>query len=361
MSSLLHLTIAILMTIVVGVAPAIDTDTDTDDVAGPVAASSPKKWIEVTNDADEHRLIFTIGPIDLPARSGHHGVEQPPLLTASIPVNGYLYGFDVEMVDGEGRQITQRLLHHVNLIDPSKRELFSPVALRLFAAGSETRPASMPKVLGVPVESGQRLMVSSMFYNPTDRSYPDARLRVILKYREEGWVFPMEVYPVYVDVTGYLGKKDFDLPPGRSEWSWEGSPAVEGRLLGAGGHLHDHAEQLVFRDLTTGEVLWQTRPVVDERGRTVGVPVGKFWWKGGIKLTPDHTYRLEVIYENPTGQTIADGGMGVLGGVFKPAGPWPVLDPDDPRYQANLESTRNTADRRAAGMAGHEGASDHGH
>ena len=49
MSSLLHLTIAILMTIVVGVAPA--TDTDTDDVAGPVAASSPKKWIEVTNDA----------------------------------------------------------------------------------------------------------------------------------------------------------------------------------------------------------------------------------------------------------------------------------------------------------------------
>jgi hypothetical protein len=297
----------------------------------------------------------------LPANTGHHGIEQPPLLTAEVPVDAYLYGFEVVMVDGRGQPIAQRVLHHVNLIDPGHRELFSPVPLRLFAAGGETQSASMPKILGVPIEKGQRILVSAMFHNPTAVSYPDAKLRVILKYRTEGLIFPLEVYPVYIDVMGHIGKKDFDLPPGHSEKSWEGRPAVGGRLLAAGGHLHDYAVKLVFEDVGEGEVLWETAPVVDERGRTVAVPVGKFWWKGGIKLSADHTYRLTVIYDNPTGDTIIDGGMGVLGGVLKPAEDWPTVDPQDPAYVSNLKRTMETAERRAMGMAGHEDSGGHEH
>lgn len=355
------LLIALLIGLAGGAAVAQKHDVGMTHADHAAAARSGADWIEVTNDADEGRLVFTVGPVDLPARTGHHGIGQPPLVTAEIPLNAYLYGFEVEMVDGRGQPIAQRVLHHVNLIDPDHRELFSPVPLRLFAAGSETQAASMPRVLGVPIEKGQRIMVSAMFHNPTAESYPDARLRVILKYREEGLIFPVEVYPVYIDVMGHLGKKDFDLPPGRSEQAWEGRPAVEGRLLAAGGHLHDHAVKLVFEDVSEGEVLWETAPVVDERGRTVAVPVAKFWWKGGIKLYPDHSYRLTAIYDNPTGDTIFDGGMGVLGGVLKPGEDWPKVDPQDPAYLTNMRTTRETAERRAMGMAGREGEGDHGH
>lgn len=327
----------------------------------PVAAAAEKQWIDVTVDADEHELIYTIGPVDLPANTGHHAIENPPLVTAPVPIDAYLHGFEVEMVDGEGRPMTQRVLHHVNLIDPDRRELFSPVALRLFAAGSETQPASMPKVLGVPIKQGGRILISAMFHNPTDRSYTDAKLRVILKYRDDGWIFPIQVYPVYIDVTGHIGKKDFDLPPGRSQFSWEGSPGVAGRLLAAGGHMHDHALSLKFEDVTEDRLLWETPPVVDERGRTVAVPVSKFWWKGGIKLHPDHTYRLTVEYDNPTDETIPGGGMGVLGGVFKPGDDWPDLDPRAAEYVMNLAVTRETAERRSQPMAGEEGEQGHGH
>jgi len=342
-----------------GIAVAQEAAHHEAQASEPTAAAAD--WVDVTVDADAHELVFTVGPIDLPANTGHHMVKNPPLVTAEIPIDAYLYGFEVEMVDGDGKPMTQRVLHHVNLIDPDRRELFSPVALRLFAAGGETQPASMPKVLGIPVRQGGRLLISAMFHNPTDRSYPGARLRVILKYRDEGWVFPVEVYPVYIDVMGHTGKKDFDLPPGRSQMAWEGSPAVAGRLIAAGGHLHDHAVKLQFEDVTDGKLLWETPPEVDEQGRTVGVPVGKFWWKGGIKLSPDHSYRLTVVYENPTGDTIPDGGMGVLGGVFKPGDEWPELNPADPVYVMNMENTRATAERRSRGMAGGEGASDHGH
>jgi hypothetical protein len=245
----------------------------------------------------------------------------------------------------------------VNLIDADHRELFSSVPRRLFAAGSETQAASMPKLLGVPMKRGQRLFVSAMFHNPTGQSYLGSRLRVRLKYRTEGWFFPISVYPVYIDVMGHVGEKDFDLPPGRSERSWEGSPAIAGRLLAAGGHLHDHATSLRFEDVTRGEVLWETEPEVDSEGRVTAVPLGRFWWKGGIRLEPGHTYRLTVVYDNPTGELLIDGGMGVLGGVFLPQRgiAWPELDATDAQYLANMEELRATAERRAMGSAGGHG------
>ena len=319
------------------------------------------EWLQVVDDSENKELDFIIGPIDLPAGAGHHMVKQPPLVVGAVPLDAFLYGFEVQMLDGQGQPMTQRVLHHVNLIDPDHRELFSPIARRLFAAGSETQAASMPRFLGIPIESGQRLMVSAMFHNPTDVTYPGAKLKVKLKYRTKGWFFPIGVYPVYIDVMGPLGKKDFDLPPGRFEQSWEGSPMVDGRLLAAGGHLHDHATSLRLEDLTEGVVLWETGPTLDEHGRVVGVPVGKFWWKFGIRLEADHVYRVTVAYDNPTGETLVDGGMGVLGGVFVPSrgAAWPALDPNDPDYIANLENTRLTAERRAMGMPAEGG--DHGH
>ena len=316
-------------------------------------AANTNNWLEVSNDREAREIVFSIGPIDLPAGAGHHAIHQPPLLTGRVPMDAYLYGFDIELVDADGQPVPRRVLHHVNLIDPDHRELFSPVARRLFAAGGETQSGAMPKLLGVHVESGQRLMVSVMFHNPTGESYDGAKLNVRLKYRERGWVFPISVYPVYIDVMGHLGVKDFDLPPGKSERSWEGSPAIPGRLLAAGGHLHDHATRLRFEDLTEEKVLWEVGPETDETGRVVAVPVGKFWWKGGLNLRPDHLYRLTVAYDNPTGKTLAGGGMGVLGGVFlaERGWNWPDVDLDDPLYSMDLERTHLMATRRSTAMA----------
>ncbi len=332
------------------------------------AVQGKSELIQVVNDHENEELIFYIGPIDLPAGASHHLVKQPPLLTATVPIDAYLYAFDVEMLAGDGQPMTNRVLHHVNLIDPDHRELFSPIARRLFAASSETPPASLPRVLGIRVEKDQQLVVSAMFHNPTEQSYPGARLKVTLRYRTEGLVFPIGVYPVYIDVMGPIGEKDFDLPVGRFEQYWEGSPAIDGRLLAAGGHMHDHATSLEFADVTTGKVLWKTGPTLDENRRVVAVPVGKFWWKGGIPLKADHTYRLTVVYNNP-GQPLVNGGMGVLGGIFLPSrgAEWPRLDPQNPDYVTNMEKTRLTAERRAMGMMAGEGesgehaAGSHGH
>jgi hypothetical protein len=52
------------------------------------------------------------------------------------------------------------------------------------------------------------------------------------------------VMPVYLDVVPHGGFHSYDLPPGRSERSWEGRPAVGGRILALGGHLHRYGVSL---------------------------------------------------------------------------------------------------------------------
>jgi len=150
------------------------------------------------------------------------------------------------------------------------------------------------------------------------------------------------VFPVYLDVKPPVGSKSFDLPPGRSSQSWEGRPALSGRLLAAAGHMHQYAKSLTLEDVTEGKLLWETSPVVDSEGRILSVPIGSFWKRGGIPLRSDHVYRLTVTYENPTGALLPDGGMGTLGGVFipEPGERWPAVDEQHPDFLADLQHTR---------------------
>ena len=144
-------------------------------------------------------------------------------------------------------------------------------------------------------------------------------------------------------VGGTGGSKAFDLPPGHSEQSWESTPAIPGTILGIGGHVHDYAVRLEFRDVTADEVLWAVAPKTDAEGHVIELPFGRFYrfYRLGKQIQPDHRYRVTVVYENPTGHMITDGGMGAVAGAIIPdhGASWPPVDVDDPTYQADLLNT----------------------
>jgi hypothetical protein len=248
--------------------------------------------------------------------------------------------------------MTHGLIHHVNLIAPEKRELFSPIMLRIGAQGSETQPVELPKILGLRVHRGDTLLVTAMFQNPSAHEIADARLVIRMPYTESGAVRPVSIYPMYLDVMPPGGAKAYDLPPGHSEQGWESHPAVNGRILALGAHMHKYATALRFEDITAHKVLWETKPIVDKNGEPVNMPVKTFWWSLGLPLHTDHVYRVTVVYENPTGKVLPLSGMGTLGGVFMPTNvdQWPDVDRSAPDYVSDLKDTMSTEDM--AGMAG---------
>lgn len=308
-----------------------------DDGGPPPIPHTSSDLVTVEHRPEERVVEVVLGPVELTDGMPH---LRSRVQIVRMPVAGWLRGYRWRVTNARGDDLPDPLLHHVNFVDPDHRKLFDPTPRRLLAAGRETRKALLPPVVGVPFAEGDRFMVAAMFANSTGRDYPEAYLRVELHYlgRGDRLIHPADVYPFYLDVTGPVGLKDFEVPPGRSVQAWEGSPAIDARILGAGGHLHDYAERLRLVDLTTGEVLWETEPNASTEGRVYSVPMGKFWWRGGVPIRSDHRYRAEVVYHNPTDEPSPLGGMGVIAGVVVPAegAEWPELDRSDPDYREDL-------------------------
>jgi hypothetical protein len=167
------------------------------------------------------------------------------------------------------------------------------------------------------------------------------RVRVRIAFvRATARLGALGVYPISVAIGPHERPNVFDLPPGRSEHYWEGSPAVAARILGLSGHLHRYGVALRLEDRTTGKVLWRLTPRSDSTGEVRAMPVSTFLWSLGKPIRPDHVYRLTAVYDNPEPRTIPDGGMGVIGGVvLLPRGTrWPAVDPGHPEYVVDLQS-----------------------
>jgi hypothetical protein len=282
---------------------------------------------------DKGDLVFELGPIRLPANAMHDDIVQPPPLTVLAGADGWAHGYAIEIVDSAGKPVPQAVIHHVNVIAPQKRELFSEIMLRLAAAGAETAPVGLPWFLGYQLGKTDSVLVSAMFHNPTPVDYGNVRLRVRMPLKKKGLFGAMAIYPFYLDVMPPAGSHSFDLPAGRSVHYWEGKPAIGGRILGLSGHLHKYGTSLTLEDRTSGKVIWEGRPKVGANGEVEAMPVKRFLSTFGVGVDTSHTYRLTAVYDNPTGAPIVDGGMGALGGVFKPGDEaWPAVSPAHPDY-----------------------------
>jgi len=323
-------------------------------------------------DPTHQEMFIDLAATDIAAHASHHEIAQPPVAVLELPASGCLYAFQVEMIDNAGHELPSVLLHHFNLIDPDHRELFLPISRRMLAAGRETGAMSIPWLLfGFPVDSGERVVASAMLDNPTDGAYQGARVRLVLHYVPAGRPWPLfHAEPFQMDVAFPVGDKSFDLPPGPSERSYTGSPAVPGTIVAMGGHAHRYAQKLEFQDLTTGQFIYQEAPFTDSTGDISGFPVTRLYGLGhlGAHIDPSHQYRVTVHYLNPTGQLIPDGGMGVVGGLFIPdrGPPWPATNPGDSLYAADyrhlmrLEPDRDMMMMPGQTMQGHA-MSGHAH
>lgn len=298
----------------------------------PVAAGRSTAMTRTTVDRGD--LVFDIGPIDLPASATRDEIRQPSTLTIPVGVAGWLHGYSIEIVDSIGRRVPQAVVWGVSVIIPQKRELFSPIMLRLASAASTTASVGLPWFLGYQVRPADSVLIAASFHNPTAVSYSAVHVRVRMPLTIKRLVGALAVYPFYIDVMPPAGPHSYDLPAGRSERFWEGSPAIAGRILGLGGNMHKYGVALRLEDRTTGRIIWEGKPSVDEKGDVTGMPLKKFIATFGVGVRTDHVYRLTAIYENPTGVALIDVGMGALGGVFLPADPdgWPAVDRVDPAY-----------------------------
>lgn len=308
----------------------------------------------VPHEGEVRYYTLQMAAIDIPAATGHHGGPQPAPLRVSAPFDGWIHGYSWDLVGPDGRPVGRDALHHIKLAAPDRRELFSHQMLRIAGAGRETGPVKLPTQVGYRVRAGDPLLMTAMMHNSTGVPLEGVRVRLHLRYSPAGpWRDPLSAYPFFAHVTAPGEETAYDLPPGPSERSIVLQPAISGRVLALGGHLHDYGEELRFEDAASGRVLWKTRPVRDGAGAVLSVPSRTFVMRGGISIEAGRSYRFVAVYDNPTGAVIPGGGMATLGGMFAPDEPWPDADTTHPIYVWDME-------REVSSYSAHGAHSGHG-
>jgi hypothetical protein len=366
--------------------PRIDTS-----VAPPrPGRSAAGPQLRLVNDERAREVVVDMGPFAVPDMgaadphdAGSHGGDATtdrtpgthgrsgPLMKFEWPVEGWLRGFQVRVTDGEGKELPRHLLHHVIGVNFDRRQLAYPALERFFGIGTETGDVELPSSIGVPMERGQQLAFYVSLHNDTGVDLPQVYVRVAMDYtpRTAGEAVT-EVLPVYFDTDNRVGEDNmWDVPPGRSEKSWEFTVPVGGGLLGVTGHLHDYGDHVRLEDAETGRVLVRLDGRRDEAGRLESVETRIFRkWLGlrssPLRLEAGRRYRVVGVYESPLEETVVDGAMAHIVGVFAPddMALWPALDPEDEWVRLDMAALPPPLGESPVTPAPHDaGPAGHGH
>lgn len=331
-----------------------------------VAPRSPvvEPQVSITVDSARGEVTVTAGPYDLPnmppdMAEMHMG--SPQVLRFDWPVDGGLRGFNLSMQTADGKPLSKSVIHHLIAVNFDRRQIVYQMVERLFGWGKETDPVMLPAGVGVPLAKGQHLGVYAMWHNDSGRDIHDAYLKMTLAFIPKSRL-QNPVLPMYVDVNNHIGGvTTFDVPPGKSARAYDFEFPLNGRLVGIGGHLHDYGAAVRFEDAQTGKVLVRLKSDRDRNGEIS--KVGRFIWgfhEEALPIEAHHKYRVVAEYDNPTGKSIPQGGMGHINGVFSPndMAQWPVLDLANADIKRDIETLPTYSEMRASRPSKAQGGQD---
>lgn len=329
--------------------------------------------LTVRVDSAHHAVVLTSGRYDLPAATGeaHAGMGEmagmsmvlSKVMRFTFPVDGWLRGVRLRITDQSGKVLSRRTIHHINVINFGRRQLFYPIPELIVALGQETEDIHLPASVGVPVSSTMPMALVIMFDNETPQEIKGVTVEMTIEYSPTNLVpQPLSVLPGYMDVVYPVARDvDFDLPPGNTNHTAEFRMPLDGRIIGAGGHAHAYATGISLSDVTNGAsrsvVRLKTRLAAD--GHLLAVErILPGVTGAGIRLREGQTYRLLGSYNNPTGKTLTNGAMIHIVLLFSPErlAEWPKVDVNNADWKrdiAYLEARSNSMGEMKGMKMGH--------
>jgi len=184
-----------------------------------------------------------------------------PLLGVPPPCEScYVLGLQPDLVylDGTPANLdTGPMLHHTVWADPSRPDpvcgASSAIGLlghRVFASGNERTGFALPDGFGMPV--GQGLWRGAVELMNTSHDLKLVYVQLTARWLPRATPDIKPVTSVWLDIDS-CGDSEVDIPAGVTDIPWDWTSNISGRVITAGGHLHDGGKWLGFTNDTTGE------------------------------------------------------------------------------------------------------------
>lgn len=314
-------------------------------VVSPLSAQIYKlENLAIRVDSSRHEVVLSAGPFNLPSMTGHlgHAGHEEGSMPKYIdkfawPISGTGRGFVLELKDQSGKKVTQKVLHHLQIVNSDRRQLLLPMDEKLMAVGRETKNLMLPNTIGLPLNAGSAMKLDIMWHNETKNSYDSVYMTLRIKYNPQNLLpAPVAVLPISIDIADAKGRPNtFPIPPGRTVVTRDFVMPVDGRILGFSGHMHNYGTGMWLEDVESGKVITRIMPDLDSTGSIEHMPVKLYGIFGeGLKVHANRRYRMVATYNNPTDRTIS-GAMAHLNGLISPSDmrQWPVRGSTTMAYQ----------------------------
>jgi hypothetical protein len=165
---------------------------------------------------------------------------------------------DLVYLDGTPADLdTGPMLHHTVWADPSRSDpvcgagsLVGILGHRVFASGNERTGFALPDGFGMPVGKGLWRGAVELMNTSNDLKLVYVQLTARWLPRSAPEIEP--VTSVWLDIDS-CGDSEVDIPAGVTDVGWDWASNITGRVITAGGHLHDGGKWLGLTNQTTGE------------------------------------------------------------------------------------------------------------
>ena len=111
--------------------------------------------VTVAVDSSKHELTITAGPYDLPnmpPMDGHAMMDlgmshDTPVQHFEWPIDGWFRGFRVALADAQGHEVPRHVMHHLIMVNFSRRQLIQPKPSTTGAESTRGFPSSSNAML----------------------------------------------------------------------------------------------------------------------------------------------------------------------------------------------------------------------
>jgi hypothetical protein len=239
-----------------------------------VGVSEPSVDEELADEAWRKRLIFHVGPVDLPA--GTERMDDSPLaMSFQTDENIWVTAFEPRVVDASGAELPSSLIHKAivsNMHEDNPVCSESGVGNPAFMTTSLLTSVELPQGYGYPVLATDPLEAQVVLQNPTEESYSQVFFEITLVAR------PMNEFTNLADVKPMLlefnpcDHSDVEVEPDSfEELKASYRTGVPARVIMVSGAMGEYGSAI---SLTAGSEIvpfWSSEAILGEGHELMGL------------------------------------------------------------------------------------------
>ncbi len=263
---------------------------------------TPSVGDNLTNEAWQQRLIYHIGPMDLPAKSGAEAMIDAPLtLRFQTDESIWVTGMIPRVVDASGGELPSTLLHTAMVANLHEENPFCASGTGgnpFFIASSMLTEVDFPEGYAYPILPTDPLEARVVFVNPTEQAYTGVTFELTLVTR------PMNEFADLMDIKPMLVESDpcthapLSLEPDTvSERTATVALTIPGDIVVIQGVLQDYGSRLELGQDGAVEPFWSAEAELDDTYRLTQLSNNPLVG-AGVAVKAGEALTMKAVYNN---------------------------------------------------------------